>query len=85
MNWNKRVRQSHRWISLAFTLAVVGVVVVVATQEEPAEWVFVSPLLPLALLMLTGLYLFALPFVTGRRRHPPASGADLEDRRPRNS
>ncbi len=33
------------------------------TQGEPAAWITYSPLLPLALLMLSGLYLFALPYV----------------------
>ena len=32
-----------------------------------AEWVYLSPLLPLALLLLTGLYLFALPYLSRRR------------------
>ncbi|MEU6075429.1 hypothetical protein [Micromonospora sp. NPDC047074] len=67
MNWNKWVRQSHRWLSIAFTLAVVIVTIVVLTQEEPAEWVYLSPLPPLFLLMFTGLYLFALPYATRSR------------------
>jgi len=23
MNWNKRIRQTHRWLSMAFTVAVI--------------------------------------------------------------
>ena len=30
----------------------------------PPAWVTYSPLLPLALLLFSGLYLFALPYVT---------------------
>lgn len=67
MNWSKWIRQIHRWVAMAFTASVVIVTVVVATQEEPAEWVYLSPLLPLALLLGTGLYLFVLPYVTRRR------------------
>lgn len=67
MNWSKWIRQIHRWVAMAFTASVVIVTVVVATQEEPAEWVYLSPLLPLALLLGTGLYLFVLPYVTKRR------------------
>ena len=67
MNRNQWVRQAHRWISIAFTLAVAFVTVIVLTQESPAEWVYLSPLLPLGLLLLTGLYLFALPYRTRRR------------------
>jgi hypothetical protein len=36
----------------------------VRAQGAPADWITYSPLLPLALLLLTGLYLFALPYVT---------------------
>jgi hypothetical protein len=58
---------------MAFTIAVIVVAVVVLVQEEPAAWVYLSPLLPLALLLLTGLYLFALPYLNRRRsRHRPA-------------
>lgn len=52
---------------MVFTILVVIVTIVVLVQEQPAEWVYLSPLLPLALLLLTGLYLFALPYL-GRRR-----------------
>ena len=73
MNWNKWIRQTHRWLSIAFTVAViVNIVNIVATgQKEPAVWVGLLALLPLALLLLTGLYLFVLPYATkwrsGRR------------------
>jgi hypothetical protein len=62
LNWNWWVRQIHRWVSIAFTVAVIAVSIVVMSQEEPAAWVYLSPLLPLALLLLTGLYLFVLPY-----------------------
>jgi hypothetical protein len=32
-----------------------------------ASWVTYSPLLPLALLLFTGLYMFVLPYVSRRR------------------
>ncbi len=35
--------------------------------RQPANWVYLSPLLPLALLLLTGLYLFGLPYAAERR------------------
>jgi hypothetical protein len=35
--------------------------------QHPA-WVTYSPLLPLALLLFTGLYLFVLPYAAGWRR-----------------
>jgi heme A synthase len=64
MNWNKWVRQSHRWLGMAFTVTVIANIVVMAVRqgEMPPPWVTYSPLLPLALLMLSGLYLFVLPY-----------------------
>lgn len=62
MNRNLWVRQFHRWVSMIFTLAVVTVSLAFLVQEQPPEWVVLSPLLPLALLLLTGLYLFVLPY-----------------------
>ncbi len=70
MNWNAWVRQVHRWLSIAFTVTVIANFVAMA-QGEPPAWVTYSPLLPLALLLFSGLFLFALPYVTkwrGRRR-----------------
>jgi len=70
LNWNKWVRQTHRWLSIAFTLAVI-VNMVAVLQKKYAAWVGLMALLPLALLLFTGLYLFVLPYATkwrsGRR------------------
>ena len=63
MNSNRWVRQTHRWLSIAFTVTVIANFVAMA-QGEPPAWVTYSPLLPLALLLSTGLYLFVLPYVT---------------------
>jgi len=64
----KWVRQVHRWVAVAFTVSVVVVAVVLATQDEPAEWVYLSPLLPLGLLFLTGAALFLQPYLVKWRR-----------------
>ena len=66
MNWSKWVRQTHRWLSIAFTLAVI-VNIVALGQEKPAVWVGLLALLPLAFLLFTGLYLFVLPYASKRR------------------
>jgi heme A synthase len=70
MNWKTWVRQIHRWLAIAFTVTVIATFVALA-QEEPVVWVSYVPLLPLALLLFTGLYLFVLPYATrwrsGRR------------------
>jgi hypothetical protein len=64
---NNLIRQTHRWLSIAFTLTVIANFAAM-TQGPPPAWVTYSPLLPLALLMFTGLYLFALPYTTRWRR-----------------
>jgi hypothetical protein len=61
MNWNKLIRQTHRWLSIAFTVAVIANVVAMM-QEKQAVWVGVLALVPLILLLLSGLYMFALPY-----------------------
>ncbi|MDP9144487.1 MAG: hypothetical protein M3N43_07295 [Actinomycetota bacterium] len=69
MNRSTWIRQTHRWLSIAFTATVIANFAVM-TQGPPPAWVTYAPLLPLALLLLTGLYLFALPYLTrwrGRR------------------
>jgi hypothetical protein len=63
MNWNHWIRQSHRWLSIAFTLTVIANFVAM-TQGPPPSVVTYSPLLPLALLLFSGLYLFVLPYAT---------------------
>ena len=61
LNWNNWVRQIHRWLSIAFTVAVIVNIVALGRQES-AVWIGLLALLPLVLLLLTGLYLFALPY-----------------------
>ena len=61
MNWNKWVRQVHRWLSMIFTVTVMANFVAMALGQPPA-WVVYAPLLPLFLLLLTGLYMFVLPY-----------------------
>jgi hypothetical protein len=70
LNWNKWVRQTHRWLSIAFTVAVI-VNLVVVVQGKYTSGVGLLAVFPLALLLFTGLYLFVLPYATkwgmGRR------------------
>jgi hypothetical protein len=65
------VRQIHRWVCIVFTLTVVANFVSMAMDPgKPPGLITYSPLLPLLLLLLTGLYMFALPYVgksSGRR------------------
>ena len=68
MSWNNRVRQIHRWTSVAFTVCVIANFVALS-RGTPPPWVTYSPLFPLALMFFTGAYLFVLPY-TARRRSP---------------
>jgi cellulose synthase/poly-beta-1,6-N-acetylglucosamine synthase-like glycosyltransferase len=63
LNWNIWLRQIHRWLSIVFTVTVIANFVAMGLGEPPS-WVVYSPLLPLFLLLFTGLYLFVLPHAT---------------------
>ena len=63
MNWNKWVRQTHRWLSIAFTVGVIVNIVAIA-QKKYSTSVGLLAVVPLAFLFLTGQYLFVLPYVT---------------------
>ena len=70
LNWNKWFRQTHRWLSVVFTVAVIvnGVAVV---QGKYNSRLGLLAVFPMALLLFTGLYLFVLPYAarwgSGRR------------------
>ncbi|MEQ1505960.1 MAG: hypothetical protein ABMB14_27240 [Myxococcota bacterium] len=72
MNLNHWVRPLHRWLSIAFTLAVianlVGKVVLDPSDGAAAMALGLSALAPLLVLLPTGLYLFALPYAVRWRR-----------------
>lgn len=61
------IRSAHRWLSLMFTgafllnLATMG-------EEEPNLWIGLLALLPLLLLLVTGLYLFFAPYLASWRQ-----------------
>jgi hypothetical protein len=59
------IRQSHRWIALAFMLTVIANFAALAFGYQ-AEWLYYLPLPPLFLLMASGLYLWLLPYM-GKR------------------
>ena len=69
MNWNYLIRQTHRWVSIVFTLTVIAnFVVIFGGGAMPPAWITYSPLPPLALLLFSGLYMFVLPYVARGRR-----------------
>jgi hypothetical protein len=67
------MRQIHRWLSIVFTVGVVinfTVYSLVGKGHAPPFWVNLLALVPVFLLLFTGLYLFVLPYVVRRRRAP---------------
>jgi len=69
VNWHSVIRQVHRWVSIAFTAAVIANFIALARGSgAPPSWVTYSPLLPLALLLFSGLYLFLLPYAKAAQR-----------------
>lgn len=67
MNWSKWIRQVHRWLSIVFTAVVIANLVSMSLGQPPI-WLVYSPLAPLLLLLFTGLYMFALPYLPRQHR-----------------
>jgi ABC-type polysaccharide/polyol phosphate export permease len=61
------IRQFHRWTSIAFALVVVAIFAMLGLGQQPAQWLYYVPLLPLFLLFVTGLYMFFLPYAAKMR------------------
>lgn len=74
MNWSKWVRQIHRWLAIAFTAGFIVNIFALSGGEEPAFWVYLLVLIPLFLLLPTGLYMFVLPYATKWRSGRRTSG-----------
>jgi len=66
MRWNRLIRQGHRWLSILFTLSVAVIFALMGMGQEPPQWLYMTPLPPLFLLMASGLWMFAQPYL-GRR------------------
>ena len=68
MSAKQGIRRFHRWVSVVFTVTVVAnLAVMSAGHGPPPPWVTYSPLLPLAALQITGIYLFVLPYTANGR------------------
>ena len=62
MNWNKWIRQTHRWLSMAFTVAVIVNIVAIGLKKYSTS-VGLLAMAPLAFLFFTALYLFVLTYI----------------------
>lgn len=61
---SRAARQGHRWVGGSFLL-VVAANIAALLVDDPPEAIVYLPLLPLALLMISGIYLLALPYRQG--------------------
>src|SRR5262249_36155691 len=66
MNFSAWNRQIHRWLSVLFTVPVTETFIAMV-KGPPPMWITSSPLFPLALLFLTGAYMFVLPYIRRRK------------------
>jgi hypothetical protein len=60
---SRLIRQCHRWLGIIFTTTVAANFVAMVLVATPPAWITYAPLLPLFLLMFSGLYMFVLPSV----------------------
>jgi hypothetical protein len=63
LNWNRWIRQTHRWLSIAFTLAVM-INLVAVLRGRYSNSLGLMAVAVLALQFLSGLYLFVLPYAS---------------------
>ena len=70
MNRSQWIREIHRWLAIAFTVAVIINIVAVGTGKYTNR-LGLGAVIPVALLLFTGIYLFVLPYASkwrsGRR------------------
>lgn len=67
MGMSRGIRTFHRWTSIVFVALVILIFAILGAGAEPAQWVYLTPLPPLFLLMFTGLYMFFQPYLARRR------------------
>ncbi len=72
MHTNRLIREFHRWLSIAFVLGVLSYIVAMS-QGRPPALLGLLPLVPLISLLVSGLYLFALPYAARWRRGRPSA------------
>ena len=70
---NNFIRQFHRWVSFIVMVTVVATTIALM-QKEPIVWMSYVPLAPLFLLMISGVYLFVLPYAVKWRSARHANG-----------
>jgi hypothetical protein len=59
---SKWIRATHRWLGMSL-IALTIINAITFAIGQPQAWLYYLPLLPLFLSMLSGLYMFVLPYV----------------------
>jgi len=67
MSWNKGIRTTHRWLSIILTVAII-INIVALVMGSQAGWIGALAFVPLMFMMMTGLYLFVLPYAKNSTR-----------------
>jgi hypothetical protein len=85
MTWSTAIRQVHRWTCIAFVAAVAAYMAAM-TRGQPPAWLGIFPAGTLILLLATGLYMFALPYLPKRRnaKGPVAAFSEWNSENDRN-
>jgi hypothetical protein len=66
MNWSKLIHQTHRWLGLSLIVLTIANMIAYGTGNA-MDWLTYLPLLPLFLLMLSGGWMFAQPYLARTR------------------
>ncbi|MBF6469475.1 hypothetical protein IU427_30560 [Nocardia beijingensis] len=81
MDWNKRIRQIHRWLAVIFTVTLIVTIAALALQGP--VWLSYVPLLPLALLLFSGLGLLVSWYTATRRDRAAVPRQEVATEAPR--
>lgn len=66
---NRWIRPTHRWLGIALIVLTIANVIAISLGQTIA-WLTYLPLLPLLLLMATGLALFVQPYLRRQGERP---------------
>lgn len=66
MTFAKLNRTAHRWLGMLLVVLTLANIIAYATGNA-MDWLTYSPLVPLFLLMPSGLYMFILPYLSRAR------------------
>ena len=67
MTFPRLIRDTHRWLGMSLIVLTIANIIAIGTGNA-MDWLTYLPLLPLILLMLSGLYMFVLPYLAKNRR-----------------